>query len=91
MSTTLISAATTNDIAERGQLFYDEHLRTALEPEHSGRFVAIEPESGRHYLADTAIDAIDRGRAETADKLFYLVRVGSPTAHRIGGYGTRDR
>src|SRR5919198_536136 len=42
-----------DDLVERGQAFYDEHLKEELEPEHAGRYVAIEPDSGRYFLVDT--------------------------------------
>jgi len=37
----------------RGQKVYEAQLRSRLEPEHTGRFVAIEPESGMYFLDDT--------------------------------------
>jgi hypothetical protein len=78
-----------DDLVERGQAFYDEHLREKLEPEHSGRFVAIEPDTGRYFLADTGTDALTAALAEMPDGLFYLARVGYQTADAIGGYASR--
>lgn len=81
------STKATKALAESGQRLYDGGLRDLLEPEHTGRFVAIEPESGRYFLGDTGLAALRAGRTELPDKLFYLLRVGHETAYRVGGYG----
>lgn len=80
-----------DDLIKRGQLFYDEHLRQLLEPQHTGRFVAIDPQTQQYFLADKAIDALLAGRAALPDTLFFLARVGHKAAHKIGGYGSRIR
>ena len=78
-----------DDLVERGQAFYDEKLKEELEPEHTGRYVAIEPESGRYFLADTGTDALKAALAAIPDGHFYLARVGYQTADALGGYASR--
>lgn len=85
------STGATDVLAESGQRLYDEQLRDQLEPEQTGRFVAIEPDTGRYFLGDTGIGALQAGRRELPDKLFYLLRVGYEAAYRVGGYGARRR
>jgi hypothetical protein len=80
-----------NDLVARGQKFYDEHLKEKLESKHAGRYVAIEPETGRYFLDDTGTGALVRARKEMPGGLFYLVRVGYQTADAIGGYASRIR
>jgi hypothetical protein len=80
-----------DELIEQGKLFYDEHLRQLLEPQHTGRFVAIDPQTQQYFLADKAIDALLAGRAALPDTLFFLARVGHKAAHKIGGYGSRIR
>lgn len=80
-----------DDLVERGQRFYDENLREMLEPEQTGRYVAIEPESGRYFLDDTGTGALTAARSEMPEGLFYLMRVGYQTADTIGGYASRIR
>jgi hypothetical protein len=77
------------DLVERGQAFYDEHLKKELEPEHTGRYVAIEPESGRYFLDDTGSGALKAALAEIPEGHFYLARVGYRTADALGGYASR--
>ena len=79
------------DLVERGQAFYDEKLREELEPEHTGRYVAIEPDSGRYFLDDTGSGALKAALAEMPEGLFYLARVGYRTADALGGYASRIR
>jgi hypothetical protein len=80
-----------DELAASGQRFYDESLRTLLEPAHNDEFVAIEPESGRYFLGSTGIKALRAGREALPGKLFYLLRVGHEAAYRVGSYGTRNR
>ncbi len=89
MSTSVTEPTAPDELVERGQQIYDEQLKDLLEPAENGRFVAIEPDSGKYFLGDKGIDALLRGRAAIADKLFYLVRIGYPAAYKIGGYGLR--
>ena len=82
---------TGDELSEKGQRLYDERLRERLEPEHKGEFVAIEPDTERYFLGSTGIAALRAARRELPHKLFYLLRVGSEAAYRIGGYGARIR
>jgi hypothetical protein len=74
---------------ERGQSLYEEKLRSDLEPSHNGRFVAIEPRTGRYFLGDTGTAALVAARAAMPHNLFYLTRVGRQAAHSIGGHVSR--
>ncbi len=90
MSGALVEDATQNDLVVKGQKIYDHTLKAVLEPQHAGKFVAIEPDSGRYFLADTGIAALRAARAEIPGRLFYLVRIGHRAAYNIGGYGTNE-
>ena len=76
-------------MSENGQHLYDETLRQLLEPEHSGEFVAIEPRTKRYFVGETGLAALQAARRELPGKLFYLLRIGSDAAYRVGGYGAR--
>jgi hypothetical protein len=81
---------TADELVEGGQRFYDEHLRDTLEPEHTGRYVAIEPDSGRYFLGDTGTQALLDARQALPESLFYLARVGHAAADTLSGYGRRN-
>lgn len=79
------------DFIERGKRLYDEELRGELEPENAGRFLAVEPDSGKYFLGDTDVEALTAAREAMPDSIFYLVRVGYETAHSIGGHALSRR
>lgn len=79
-------SAQTRSVAERARRICDEHLRAALEADHTGRFVAIEPESGDHFLDDTLDGAVRAARAKYPSRLSHVVRVGHPAALHLGGW-----
>lgn len=81
---------TADELVESGRRFYDEHLRQSLEPEHAGRYVAIEPASGRYFLSDTGTQALPDARQALPESLFHLARVGHPAANTLSGYGRRN-
>ena len=74
-----------------GKRVYEERLRDILEPKQHGRFVAIEPESGRYFLGDSGREAMLAALEAMPDRRFYLARVGYPAAAPLGGYGFRKR
>lgn len=76
-------------LAGRGERFYAEHLRGVLEPEQTGRFVAIEPETGRYFIGGGGSDALVAAHEAMPEGLFYLKRIGYKFAHRMGGRSLR--
>jgi hypothetical protein len=69
-------------IAEAGEEIYNS-LRTDLEANHRGRFVAINVKSKTHHLADTADQALENARNAEPGGVFHLIRVGFPGAFQI--------
>lgn len=84
------AAMSPEELARRGQAYYDQHLRAELEPEHNGEFLALEVESGDYELGQSQIAALDRAEASHPDSVFYILRVGHRTAARIGAQLRRD-
>lgn len=78
-------SADTRSVIDRAKRIYAERLQTPLEADHPGRFVAIEPESGDHFLSDTLDGAVRAARARHPDRLSYTLRVGHPAALHLGG------
>ena len=76
-----------DELVEGGQRYYDEHLRAQLEPEHIGRYVAIEPHAGRYFIADTGTEALVEAHRALPGSPFYLARVGHAAADTQSGYG----
>lgn len=75
---------TPQEVARRGREIYEQRIRSEIEPEHEGRFLAVDVESGEYALADDELEAFDRAREKKPEGVLYLLRVGHPAAHRIG-------
>jgi hypothetical protein len=78
-------------LVEGGQRYYDEHLRDTLEPEQTGRYVAIDPATGQYFIGDTGTEALLEAHRAFPQTLFYLARVGYLAADTLSGYGRRAR
>lgn len=80
-----------SSLVEDGEAFYETRLKTALELDHLGEFVAIEPVAARYFLGQTATAALVTARNAMPQSQFFLTRVGKSSAHKIGGHGSRIR
>ena len=73
-------------LAEKGREFYNQNLKALLEPAENGKFVAIEPESGRYFVGKTTRETMDKAHREMPANKFYLQRIGYTFAHSFGGF-----
>ncbi|HUG93773.1 MAG TPA: hypothetical protein VML55_23290 [Planctomycetaceae bacterium] len=73
------------EFAQRGDLIYESDVRPQLTPADDGRFVAIDIESGAYEIDEDELTAGDKLRARVPEAQIWIVRVGSPTVHRLGG------
>ena len=78
-------SADTRSVIDRAKRLYAERLQAALEAHHRGRFVAIEPDSGEHFLADTLDGAVRAARTRHPNRLSYTIRIGHIAALHLGG------
>ena len=74
----------TRSVIERAKHLYATQLRNELEAEHMNQFVAIEPESGEHFLADTFDEAVKAARTKYPSRLSHTIRIGHSAAFHIG-------
>lgn len=72
-----------DQLARAGQRFYDERLRVLLEPEHDGRFVAIDPDAELYAVSDEPIGAHEQLAREGSEGLHVLLRVGHPATYEM--------
>lgn len=77
-------AAVREDVIARGERLYRERLKADLVREHTGRFAAIDPDTGRYFLGDTGAEAIGAAHDAVPDARFYLKRIGYTAAHYFG-------
>ena len=74
---------TTEEIARRGQELYEQNVRRRVEPEHDGRFLVVDVESGDYEVAEDDLTASDRMLARRPDAMLYGLRVGRDYAYRL--------
>lgn len=53
-----------------------QRLKDRLEPEHIGKIVAVEVESGEYFLGNTVVEAIKNAEAKYPEELLYIARIG---------------
>lgn len=73
------------EIAQKGTQLY-RTISKRIEKDHVGNFVAIEVESGKYFLGQTQMEAIEKAKKSFPTKIFYLMKVGFPAAVTFSGY-----
>ncbi len=79
----MVSEETTSVIA-RAKEIYEQRLKTALEKDRKDQFVAIEPDSGEFFVAETFDAAVKLARSKYPSKLSHTIRIGHAAAFHIG-------
>ncbi|HEV8587582.1 MAG TPA: hypothetical protein VGQ72_01805 [Pyrinomonadaceae bacterium] len=80
-----------DEFVRRARELYDQKLRVVLEPNQQGRYVAIEPDTGRYFLGDTGTAALVEAHTSMPKHSFYLARIGYEAADSLHGHGNRVR
>jgi uncharacterized HAD superfamily protein len=73
----------TKTVIDRAKRIYSVH-RELWETEHRNRFVAIEPESGDYFFADSFDAAVRAARTKYPARLSHTLRIGHDAAFHIG-------
>ncbi|MCZ0938436.1 MAG: hypothetical protein OXJ55_07350 [Caldilineaceae bacterium] len=76
---------TSEEVASKGDSIYRQQLQGTVEPEHSGSFLVIDIETGAYEIDVDDLMATKRLLASFPDAVIYGLRIGFPTAYRIGG------
>lgn len=74
------------EFARRGEEIYQQDVKPTLRPDDEGKFVAIDIESRRFEIDVDDFSATDRLHKAIPGAQVWLMRVGAPAAHRIGGW-----
>jgi len=75
---------TPEEIAERGDAIYEQRIRARVAPHEHGKFVVIDIDTGDYEVDLDDLAATKRMLARRPDAVTYGVRIGHPTAYRIG-------
>jgi hypothetical protein len=71
-------------VADRAKAIYANRLRANLEAEHPNKYVAIEPDSGDFFLADSFAGAVRAARDAYPDRISFVIRIGHQAAIHLG-------
>ena len=78
------------ETARLGDEIYRRHIKTQVETEHDGEYVAIDVDSGKWAVAGSELAASDSLRAQRPDAInVWLLRVGYRAVASIGGGSLR--
>jgi hypothetical protein len=75
---------TAEEVAARGEALYEQRIRPQVEATHQGQFVVVDIETGDYEIDADDLAATKRALAKRPDAVLYGVRIGSPTAYRLG-------
>jgi hypothetical protein len=74
------------EFAQRGDEIYNRLIRGQVETDNKGKFVALDIETSAWEMDADALAACDRLISRVPDCQTWLVRVGYPFVHRLGGH-----
>jgi hypothetical protein len=75
----------TQQVAQRAKAIYADTLQQRLQREHDDRYVAIEPDSGEHFIADSFALAVAAAREKHGDRISFVIHIGHEAAIHLGG------
>ncbi|MES2216725.1 MAG: hypothetical protein V4481_05545 [Patescibacteria group bacterium] len=68
-----------------------QQIKDLYEPIQNGKFMAIDIDSKKAYVADTSADAVVMARKEHPQKVFYVVKIGFDAAETIAHLFTKNK
>ena len=77
-------SAQTKEVIRRAKQIYANQLQSELESKHMDRYVAIEPESGEHFLGNTFDEAVKSARTKYPSRLSHTIWIGHLAAFHVG-------
>ena len=77
---------TSQEVATRGDALYERQLRKVVEAEHKGKFLVLDIETGTYEIDTDDLIATKRLLARRPQAVIYGLRIGHPTAYRLGAH-----
>jgi len=77
------------EFSKKSDKFYNR-IKEELEPKFKGKYVALDFESERYWIGDTATEALTNAKKEFPKKIFYFLQIGSPSAFNIQSVRTHS-
>ncbi len=76
---------TSEEVAARGEAIYAEQIRAQVEAGNKGKFLVLDIETGDYEIDAEDLPATLRVLAKRPAAILYGLRLGYPTAYRLGG------
>jgi hypothetical protein len=73
---------TPKQVVEAGEKIYAERYKAQYEADQLGKYVAIDVETAKAYVGETAAEALDTARKDAPLGTFHLMKIGSAGAFR---------
>lgn len=70
-------------IAKKAEEIYEAKYRKTYEKRHYGKYLAIDINEGKVYLADFPGEALNKADAANPKGVFHLMRIGFETAFHV--------
>ena len=77
---------TPDEVVERGKAIYEQSIRAEVESGNIGRLLMIDVMTGNWVLGEDRIEMARRLRERNPDAANFGMRVGYPTAEKIGSW-----
>ena len=78
------------EVESRGQAIYRQDLREKVEAGNKGKFLVVDIETGEYEIDEDDLQATKRALAKRPEAVLYGLRIGYPTAYRLGGDAAGD-
>ncbi len=85
----LIKQSDIQKIAQEGAKIY-EQIKVNYDPKEKGKFLAIEIENKKVYLASTSAEALELARQSHPSKIFYVIKIGFDVAETMAESFIKD-
>jgi hypothetical protein len=72
------------EVAERAKTIYEQKVRAKVEPQHIGKYIVINVETGEYEIDEDDIAVMERAAAKYPPETLFGMRIGYRTMGRIG-------
>lgn len=80
-----------DEAAKRGREIYESRLKSEFEPQHIGKFLVIDIETGECEMDEDDMVVSMRAFRKNPNGSRYGMRIGSPTTGTIGNACSEDK
>ena len=72
-----------DEVCDRGEEIYEEHIKALVEPQENGKFIVIDIESGDYEISEDMLDASDLLQKRRPDSVQFGAMIGYESAYRV--------